>query len=56
MPDSPVINKRVTRKCIDAAHPPKCYTRVRKKIGTKEMVFDSDARRVYIGGLGGGYV
>ena len=51
MSNSPMINKRVTRKCIDAARQ-NAILESRKRVGTKEMVFDSDAQGVYIGGDG----
>lgn len=51
MPNVPMVNKRVTRKCIDAARQ-NAILESRKRVGTKEMVLDSDAQGVYIGGWG----
>jgi hypothetical protein len=44
-----MINKRVTGKCIDATRR-NAILELRKRVGTKEMVFDRDAQGVYIGG------
>jgi hypothetical protein len=46
-----MINKRATRKCIDAARR-NAILESRRRVDTKEMVFDSDAQGVYIGGMG----
>lgn len=51
MSKSPMINKRITRKCIDAGPPGNAILETRKRLGTKEMVFDKQrSRRVHGGG------